>query len=74
MNIGIIGVGAIGGPLARDLLCATLERIVAITTAIAAAYETVLAAAPEQWWGAFHPIWPDLVVGAQADEAEPAAS
>ena len=39
------------------------ERVVAITAAIAAAYETLLADAPEQWWGAFHPIWPDLVVG-----------
>lgn len=40
------------------------ERVIAITAAIAAAYETLLADAPEQWWGAFHPIWPDLVVGA----------
>ena len=40
------------------------ERVVATTAAIAAAYETLLADAPEQWWGAFHPIWPDLVVGA----------
>ena len=39
------------------------ERIVALTAAIAAAFETILADAPEQWWGAFHPIWPDLVVG-----------
>jgi KDO2-lipid IV(A) lauroyltransferase len=38
------------------------ERVVALTAAIAAAYETILADAPEQWWGAFHPIWPDLVV------------
>ena len=38
------------------------ERIVALTTGIAEAFETVLADAPEQWWGAFHPIWPDLVV------------
>jgi KDO2-lipid IV(A) lauroyltransferase len=36
------------------------ERIVAHTAAIAAGFETVLADAPEQWWGAFHPIWPDL--------------
>lgn len=40
------------------------ERMVVLTAAIAAAYETILADAPEQWWGAFHPIWPDLVVGA----------
>jgi len=41
------------------------ERIVAVTTGIAQAYETVLAEAPEQWWGAMHPIWPDLVVGSE---------
>ena len=46
------------------------ERVVALTAGIAAAYETILADAPEQWWGAFHPIWPDLVVPAGAgDEA-----
>jgi lauroyl/myristoyl acyltransferase len=45
------------------------ERVVALTAAIAAAYETLLADAPEQWWGAFHPIWPDLVVGADSGEA-----
>ena len=27
-------------------------------------FETLLADAPEQWWGAFHPIWPDLDQGA----------
>jgi len=39
------------------------ERMVALTVAIAAEFETILADAPEQWWGAFHPIWPDLAVG-----------
>ena len=34
----------------------------AYTAAIAAAFEAILADAPEQWWGAFHPIWPDLAV------------
>jgi KDO2-lipid IV(A) lauroyltransferase len=38
------------------------ERIVELTRRIAEAFETILADAPEQWWGAFHPIWPDLVV------------
>ncbi len=36
------------------------ERMVALTAAIAAGFEQILADAPEQWWGAFHPIWPDL--------------
>jgi KDO2-lipid IV(A) lauroyltransferase len=40
------------------------ERVTAITANLAAAFETLLADGPEQWFGAFHPIWPDLVVGA----------
>jgi lauroyl/myristoyl acyltransferase len=38
------------------------ERVVALTTAIAGGFETLIADAPEQWWGAMHPIWPDLAV------------
>ncbi len=38
------------------------ERMIALTTAMAQAFESLLADAPEQWWGAFHPIWPDLAV------------
>ncbi len=41
------------------------ERMVELTRRIAEAFETILADAPEQWWGAFHPIWPDLVVDGQ---------
>jgi hypothetical protein len=22
--------------------------------------ELIIADAPEQWWGAFHPMWPDI--------------
>ena len=48
------------------------ERIVALTGAIAEAFESLLADGPEQWWGAFHPIWPDLDQSApKADEANP---
>ncbi len=36
------------------------ERMVSLTADIAAGFETILADGPEQWWGAFHPIWPDL--------------
>ena len=43
------------------------ERIVGLTAAIAAAFESLLADAPEQWWGAFHPIWPDLDQSRDAD-------
>jgi len=44
------------------------ERIAALTAAVAEAFESLVADAPEQWWGAFHPIWPDLVVGPQGDD------
>jgi KDO2-lipid IV(A) lauroyltransferase len=39
------------------------ERVTATTAAMARAFETLLADGPEQWFGAFHPIWPDLAVG-----------
>ncbi len=42
-------------------------RVTATTAAMAAAFETLLADGPEQWWGAFHPIWPDLEVGRQSN-------
>jgi len=55
------------------------ERLTAYTQAIARAFEAIVVDAPEQWWGAFHPIWPDLVAGAagaagSADDAGPAPS
>jgi phosphatidylinositol dimannoside acyltransferase len=45
------------------------ERVTALTAGIASAFESLLADAPEQWWGAFHPIWPDLVPGLPAETA-----
>lgn len=33
--------------------------VVAITAAIAGRFEEAIAEAPEQWWGAFQPIWSD---------------
>lgn len=38
------------------------ERVTAINRSITEAFEAILADAPEQWWGAFHPIWPDIAV------------
>jgi KDO2-lipid IV(A) lauroyltransferase len=46
------------------------ERMTALTASMAEAFEALLADAPEQWWGAFHPIWPDLAVEA-AEHASP---
>jgi KDO2-lipid IV(A) lauroyltransferase len=43
------------------------DRITATLVAQAAAFERVIADAPEQWWAVFFPIWPDLE--AQAVEA-----
>ena len=36
------------------------ERIRAFVAAQAGAFESFIAEAPEQWWSAFFPIWPDL--------------
>jgi KDO2-lipid IV(A) lauroyltransferase len=48
------------------------ERIAALTASIATAFESILADGPEQWWGAFHPIWPDLaLVDTAAADASP---
>jgi KDO2-lipid IV(A) lauroyltransferase len=39
------------------------ERVTAAMTGLAAAFERIVAAAPEQWWAVFFPIWPDLEAG-----------
>ncbi len=46
------------------------ERTTALTASIAAAFESLIADGPEQWWGAFHPIWPDLALPRTAASAE----
>jgi phosphatidylinositol dimannoside acyltransferase len=38
------------------------ERIAATLAGLAAAFEDLISDAPEQWSGAFFPIWPDLAV------------
>jgi KDO2-lipid IV(A) lauroyltransferase len=35
------------------------ERLVATLEGIAGAFEAAIAAAPDQWWTVFHPIWDD---------------
>jgi lauroyl/myristoyl acyltransferase len=42
------------------------ERVTATMTRLAAAFEELIADAPEQWWAVFFPIWPDLETGAHA--------
>ncbi len=36
------------------------ERVTTTMTHLAAAFEDLIADAPEQWWAVFFPIWPDL--------------
>ena len=36
------------------------ERLSATLDGLARAFEAAIAAAPEQWWAVFFPIWPDL--------------
>jgi phosphatidylinositol dimannoside acyltransferase len=45
------------------------ERLTRTVAALAAAFESMVADAPEQWWTIFFPIWPDL-----ADPAAPTAA
>jgi KDO2-lipid IV(A) lauroyltransferase len=44
------------------------ERVTATMTRLAAAFETLIADAPDQWWAVFFPIWPDLEAEAGAAE------
>ncbi len=50
------------------------ERVTATMTAIAAAFEQIVAEAPEQWWAVFFPIWPDLERVRSGESAESAES
>ena len=53
------------------------ERIAATLDALAAAFESLIADAPEQWSAVFFPIWPDLAAAGEAPtrarDARPAA-
>jgi phosphatidylinositol dimannoside acyltransferase len=45
------------------------ERLTQTVAALASAFETIVADAPEQWWTVFFPIWPDLTAAPTADAA-----
>lgn len=47
------------------------ERIEAILEAEARIFERLIAAAPEQWWAVFFPLWPDLAVRGERREPGP---
>ena len=40
------------------------ERVTITMTRLAAAFEELIADAPDQWWAIFFPIWPDLEAAA----------
>jgi len=40
------------------------ERVTTTMTNLAAAFEDLIADAPDQWWAIFFPIWPDLETAA----------
>ena len=48
------------------------ERVTTTMTRLAAAFEELIADAPDQWWAIFFPIWPDLETA--GDEALGAAA
>lgn len=50
------------------------DRVTAAMTGLAAAFERIVAAAPEQWWAVFFPIWPDLEAGRATAPAPEAAT
>jgi len=61
-----IGGGRYAGRMVRLEIAPTgerPERIRAFFDAQAAAFESFIAEAPEQWWSIFFPIWPDLEAG-----------
>ena len=51
-------------PLARE--GDRRQRLTATLQSMAHAFEDVVAAAPDQWWTIFFPIWPDLEAAARA--------
>jgi lauroyl/myristoyl acyltransferase len=54
------------------------ERVTTTMTRLAAAFEDLIADAPDQWWAIFFPIWADLEAAAttanESDEARGAAA
>ena len=57
------GTGRYGGRLEEVAVPATgsrRERAAGFLAAEARAFERAIAAAPDQWWAVFFPIWPDL--------------
>ena len=62
------GSSAVDGPGRR---ARAASGSTATMTALAAAFERIIADAPEQWWAVFFPIWPDLEEARAHDRRPP---
>ncbi len=63
MAVRRVGPGRYRGgirPLPRPDGPTRRSRVVALLEAEARIFESIIASAPDQWWGCFFPIWPDL--------------
>jgi KDO2-lipid IV(A) lauroyltransferase len=63
MTVRRVGGGHFRGKLVRIEVPAEgtrRERVVTTMTRLAAAFEELIADAPDQWWAVFFPVWPDL--------------
>jgi KDO2-lipid IV(A) lauroyltransferase len=72
-----IGIGRYRGrldPVAVPADGSRRDRVTAAMAGLAAAFERIVAAAPEQWWAVFFPIWPDLETDRAAAPAPEAAT
>jgi KDO2-lipid IV(A) lauroyltransferase len=72
-----VGIGRYVGrldPIAVPAEGSRRERVTAAMTGLAAAFERIVAAAPEQWWAVFFPIWPDLEAGMASASTPEAAT
>ncbi|HEX5149753.1 MAG TPA: hypothetical protein VFW02_11765, partial [Candidatus Limnocylindrales bacterium] len=71
------GVGRYRGrldPVAVPAEGSRRDRVTAAMAGLAAAFERIVASAPEQWWAVFFPIWPDLEAGRAKAVAPEAAT
>jgi hypothetical protein len=50
------------------------ERVTTTMTRLAAAFEDLIADAPDQWWAIFFPIWPDLEAAASGGSIGPSGA
>ena len=60
LRIGPDRFDCVGEPIEVERTGDRRTDVEALTRAMGAQFERQIARAPEQWWGAFQPIWPDL--------------